>query len=100
MFEYKATEEIIRVGIDPLNTFVLKESEFSPSKLFYRDDKRGIWLYQANCLDMMDQLITKYPLGKFDMIFADPPYFLSNGGFTCHAGRMFKYDTTMHKSIH
>lgn len=23
-----------------------------------------------------------------DMIFADPPYFLSNDGFTCHSGRM------------
>ena len=23
-----------------------------------------------------------------DMIFADPPYFLSNDGITCHAGRM------------
>ena len=22
------------------------------------------------------------------MIFADPPYFLSNGGITCHAGKM------------
>jgi site-specific DNA-methyltransferase (adenine-specific) len=22
------------------------------------------------------------------MIFVDPPYFLSNGGITCHAGRM------------
>lgn len=26
------------------------------------------------------------------MIFADPPYFLSNGGITCHAGRMVKVD--------
>ena len=26
------------------------------------------------------------------MIFADPPYFLSNGGVTCHAGRMVKVD--------
>lgn len=25
--------------------------------------------------------------GKFDMIFADPPYFLSNGGFSVHAGK-------------
>jgi site-specific DNA-methyltransferase (adenine-specific) len=24
------------------------------------------------------------------MIFADPPYFLSNGGITCHAGKMVK----------
>ena len=24
----------------------------------------------------------------FDLVFTDPPYFLSNGGITCHAGRM------------
>ena len=27
-----------------------------------------------------------------DMIFADPPYFLSNGGITCQAGRMVSVD--------
>jgi hypothetical protein len=26
------------------------------------------------------------------LIFADPPYFLSNGGITCHAGKMVKVD--------
>lgn len=26
--------------------------------------------------------------GSIDMIFADPPYFLSNNGITCHAGKM------------
>ncbi len=26
------------------------------------------------------------------MIFADPPYFLSNGGISCHAGKMVKVD--------
>jgi site-specific DNA-methyltransferase (adenine-specific) len=26
--------------------------------------------------------------GTIDMIFADPPYFLSNDGITCHSGRM------------
>lgn len=36
----------------------------------------------------MDILIRKYPQGRFDMIFADPPYFLSNGGFTCQNGKM------------
>jgi len=40
----------------------------------------------------MDQLLKKYPDGIFDMIFADPPYFLSNGGITCQAGRMVKVD--------
>lgn len=26
--------------------------------------------------------------GSIDMVFADPPYFLSNGGITCQAGKM------------
>ncbi len=40
----------------------------------------------------MDAIAAKYPEGRFDAIFADPPYFLSNGGITCHAGRMVKVD--------
>lgn len=39
-------------------------------------------LYQANCIDILNQL----PENSIDMIFADPPYNLSNGGFTVHAG--------------
>lgn len=92
MVNYKKIEEVINTGSDPFSGFVLRENEISPSKMFYRDDIRGVWLYQANCLDLMDQLIAKFPNGKFDMIFADPPYFLSNGGFTCHAGKMVKVD--------
>jgi hypothetical protein len=58
-----------------------------PSTLapIYRDDAHGIWLYQGNCLSILDAIAAKYPDGCFDMIFADPPYFLSNGGITCHA---------------
>lgn len=41
---------------------------------------------------MMDYLSAKHPDGYFDMIFADPPYFLSNGGITCHAGRRVSVD--------
>jgi len=33
------------------------------------------------------ELLPKFPEGIFDMIFADPPYLLSNGGFTCQAGK-------------
>ncbi len=46
--------------------------------------KDNFVLYQANCLDILNQLNEN----SIDMIFADPPYNLSNGGFTVHAGRM------------
>lgn len=32
------------------------------------------------------------PAGSVDMIFADPPYNLSNGGFTCQSGRRASVD--------
>lgn len=67
------------------------ESGLAPkTRLAYNDKTNGAYLFQANCLEMMDALITKHPNGCFDMIFADPPYFLSNGGISCHAGKMVK----------
>jgi site-specific DNA-methyltransferase (adenine-specific) len=49
-------------------------------------------LVQGNSLELLDALFDKFPDGCFDCIFADPPYFLSNGGITCHAGKMVKVD--------
>ena len=45
----------------------------------------------GNCLQVMDNLFKEK--GEFcDLIFADPPYFLSNGGITCQNGKMVKVD--------
>ena len=60
--------------------------------LFFRDDDRGVYLYNGQCLDFLDELNACYPEGVFDAIFADPPYFLSNGGISCHSGKMVKVD--------
>jgi len=38
------------------------------------------------------ELIKEIDEGSIDMIFADPPYFLSNGGITCKSGRMVPVD--------
>jgi site-specific DNA-methyltransferase (adenine-specific) len=59
-----------------------------PTTPIFSDTAHGIYLYQNNCLAVLDAIAAKYPEGRFDMIFADPPYFLSNGGITCHAGKM------------
>jgi site-specific DNA-methyltransferase (adenine-specific) len=69
----------------------LKSAPPSPPRLAYHDD-RGVWLYHGNSLELLDAIAAKYPEGRFDCIFADPPYFLSNGGITCHAGKMVKVD--------
>jgi site-specific DNA-methyltransferase (adenine-specific) len=45
--------------------------------------EKNFTLYNGNCIDVLKSL----PAGSVDMIFADPPYFLSNGSFTCHAGK-------------
>lgn len=41
-------------------------------------------LYHGDVIKEM----ARFPDNKFDMIFADPPYFLSNGSFTCQNGKM------------
>lgn len=48
--------------------------------------------YQGDCLEALAEMAAAHPEGLYDMIFADPPYFLSNGGITCHAGKMVKVD--------
>jgi site-specific DNA-methyltransferase (adenine-specific) len=46
----------------------------------------GIMLYNEDCLEVMSRI----PENSIDMIFADPPYMLSNNGLTCQNGRMVK----------
>ncbi len=38
------------------------------------------------------ELLSKLPESSVDMIFADPPYNLSNGGFSVHAGKRVSVD--------
>jgi len=38
------------------------------------------------------EILPKLPAGRFDAIFADPPYFLSAGGITCKSGKMASVD--------
>ncbi|MDD5140188.1 MAG: site-specific DNA-methyltransferase [Verrucomicrobiales bacterium] len=71
---------------------VAKRDEKRAPVLTFRDDTRNLWLYQGNSLELLDAIAAKHPEGRFDCIFADPPYFLSNGGISCHAGRMVKVD--------
>jgi len=69
-----------------------RRDEKRAPELIYQTDSPFVRLYHGNSLELLDSIAAKYPEGRFDAIFADPPYFLSNGGITCHAGKMVKVD--------
>jgi len=52
--------------------------------VFY-DPKHHLKIYLGDCLEILAAI----PADCVDLIFADPPYFLSNGGITCQAGAFF-----------
>jgi len=47
-------------------------------------EKPNFILHQADCIVILSQI----PANSVDMVFADPPYFLSSGSFTCQNGKM------------
>ncbi len=51
---------------------------------YFYDKEHSVKLFLGDFIEMLNQV----PESCVDVIFADPPYFLSNGGITCHAGKM------------
>lgn len=49
---------------------------------FYRSPEENFALYAGDCREVVSRLS-----GTYDAIFADPPYFLSNGGFSVQSGK-------------
>lgn len=62
------------------------QSKIVSKKLYYADEK--FTLYHGDSI----QILQTFPENSIDMIFADPPYNLSNGGFTVHAGKRATVD--------
>ena len=56
------------------------------NKPYYEKD--NIKLYLGDCLKVLKQIEDK----SIDVIFADPPYFLSSGGISCHSGKQVSVD--------
>ena len=54
---------------------------------YFRSADRAFTLLHGDCVELLKQFDF-----KFDMIFADPPYFLSNGGISVQSGRVVCVD--------
>lgn len=90
----KALDKEINSGLEyqkPINTldFYISEehASYDTSKkftVFFDEPQHNIRLLMGDCIAILNQAREN----SVDMIFADPPYFLSNGGITCQAGRM------------
>lgn len=50
---------------------------------FYKSSNKDFTLIQGDCVEILSRFRF-----EFDMIFADPPYFLSGGEITCKSGKM------------
>lgn len=48
---------------------------------YYEDEHFQLYLGDSR------EILASIPENTVDMVFADPPYGLSNGGFTCHSGQ-------------
>lgn len=61
---------------------VINREKKSKIEKYYKQN--DFVLYNGNCI----KILNEFPENYFDMIFADPPYMLSNDGFTCYAGKV------------
>jgi site-specific DNA-methyltransferase (adenine-specific) len=59
-----------------------------PPDPHWRSADGRVRLFKGDCVSVLDAL----PAESVDVIFADPPYFLSNGGTTCRAGKRTSVD--------
>jgi len=72
----------VYTAINPMSKIYKTTDENFTFKSYY--EKPGFQLFHANCLNVLAEIEEN----SIDMIFADPPYFLSSGTFTCQNGRM------------
>lgn len=75
--KHHAKPKTAPIGLAPL----LSQIDAKP---YFQDKAKSFVLFKEDSL----KLLPLIPDESIDMIFADPPYFLSNGGITCYAGRM------------
>lgn len=58
---------------------------------FFESARGQVRLYLGDALELLERCRDE----SFDLIFADPPYFLSNDGITCQAGKMVSVNKGM-----
>jgi len=80
--EYNILEESQHLVMEDIVNYIANVEEQNSMKPVYKTTDTA--LYNEDCMKIM----ARFPNDYIDMIFADPPYNLSNNGVTCYAGKM------------
>ncbi len=84
----RGTKPITLYSQKPIEFYISEETatygKKKPFSIYYDNPQHSLRLLKGDCIEVLNQARAN----SVDMIFADPPYFLSNGGITCHAGKM------------
>ncbi len=75
--------DIVLSGDDYVSTEIVANK----CQPYYKSPNNNFTLIQGDCVDTL----SKFKFG-FDMVFADPPYFLSSGGISCQSGQVVCVD--------
>lgn len=84
----RKTSHTYNLPENPIEFYISEETSTykkeRPFTIYYDDPAHSVRLLKGDCIEILNQAREN----SVDVIFADPPYFLSNGGITCHSGRM------------
>jgi site-specific DNA-methyltransferase (adenine-specific) len=76
------------ISDDPIDFYISEDTapfnKNRPFSVFFDDPEHSVRLLKGDCIETLNQAKEN----SVDMIFADPPYFLSNDGITCQNGKM------------
>jgi site-specific DNA-methyltransferase (adenine-specific) len=82
--QYKCAELVLGSDDFCCVDFVVDKSKVYP---YFKSDNGDFTIIQGDCVDTL----SKFRFG-FDMVFADPPYFLSGGGISYQSGQIVCVD--------
>ena len=87
IFDHKSQRLIFSGSLKFFDILLCPNMEYQKPKTYYQSKTNDFVLAHGDCFKLLKEFDF-----KFDMIFADPPYFLSNGGISLQSGKVVCVD--------
>ena len=87
IFDHKSQRLIFSGSLKFFDILLCPNMEYQKPKTYYQSKTNDFVLAHGDCFKLLKEFDF-----NFDMIFADPPYFLSNGGISLQSGKVVCVD--------